>query len=721
MDILKFRGIILFIVAFLNIVLAFIVWYKNRKNKTNFWLGFSAVFSAVFTFFCGATYFFWQANSIVSIYWYRTTWLGVLMLPPFVIFTYYFTQKLNKLKLKSILLYLLALAISFLALTTSLFAKSVYFEYPNITSSPGVLDLFGRLYILFCTVLVLFNLGKYFFKSSGIRKLQIKYFVLGTAIFAIGGIIATGIIPLLKKESPYYDVPAYLSFLWMGLTSYAMLRYRLMDIRVVVGKTAVYLLSFLATIGASFVLMFFNVFLPIIIIIAVLFYQFFFKIFEKIASRYFYYSFYSSQKVLTELGKKLVMILDISELSNTIAQTLIFTMKLDRAVVLFREKTGRFIILKNIGFKEENGISMVKDSFLTEFLEKTQKPLVFEELSLAEKDANTEQERISLRKLQDNMKHIEAIVCLPLLRGKNITGIIILGKKLSGDSYSKEDISLLSILTNQASVALQNAFLYDQVSDLSQNLQEKVDEQTKELKKALTELQEVDKAKSEFISMASHQLRTPLTAIRGYLSMLKEGDFGKPTDLMAMPLNNILLSIERLIKLVNDLLSISKIELGNIKIDKKPVKIEEVLQSCFDELKIKAKEKKLKFIFQKPKEKLPEIMANELALRQIILNLLDNAIHYTIKGEVILSAEIKNSNNILIKVEDTGQGIDKQEMVNLFKSFVRGSAGTNLFIEGTGLGLSVAKKYIDLHQGKIWAESPGIGHGSAFFAELPVN
>lgn len=256
--------------------------------------------------------------------------------------------------------------------------------------------------------------------------------------------------------------------------------------------------------------------------------------------------------------------------------------------------------------------------------------------------------------------------------------------------------------------------------DLSKTLQQKVEEKTKELQKALTELQATDKAKSEFISMASHQLRTPLTSIKGYLSMIQECDYGKPTSLMAIPLSNISLSTERLIKLVNDLLSISKIELGSVKIEKKPVKIKEVLQSCFDELKIKAKEKKLKFVFQKPKKKLPEIIADELAIRQIILNLLDNAIHYTLNGKVVLSVEA-DKNNVLIKVQDTGRGIAQKEMGDLFKSFSRGAAGINLFVEGTGLGLSVAKKYTDLHQGKIWAQSSGMGKGSVFFLQLPIT
>jgi signal transduction histidine kinase len=248
----------------------------------------------------------------------------------------------------------------------------------------------------------------------------------------------------------------------------------------------------------------------------------------------------------------------------------------------------------------------------------------------------------------------------------------------------------------------------------------KIQEQTKQLEGALSELQKADKAKSEFLSMASHQLRTPLTAIKGYLSLIQEGDYGQTARPMAKPLINMSASVERLIKLVNDLLGISKIELGSMRVDRKLVQIEELLKSCFEEAHMRAKQKKLNFVFQKPKTLLPKVLIDELAIRQAILNLLDNAIRYTLTGEVILAVEQK-AGRVLIKVQDTGEGFTEEERKNLFQSFTRGSAGADLFIEGTGLGLCVARKYIELHQGKIWAESSGKGKGSTFYIELPVS
>ncbi len=240
MDILEIRGIFLFIIAFFNFILALILWSKTKKDNARLWLGFTALFSGFYAFFCGATYFFWESGDISSIYWYRLTWLGVFILPSFVIFTYFFTQKLKNLTLKALLLYIGAFVISYLALTSNLFVKVVYLKGPNISSLAGVLDPIGRIYIFFCLTIALINLFKEFSKASGFRKLQLNYFILGTTIFAIGGIVTTAVVPFIIKESPYYDIAAYLSFLWIGLTSYAVLKYHLMDIRVIMTELFVF-------------------------------------------------------------------------------------------------------------------------------------------------------------------------------------------------------------------------------------------------------------------------------------------------------------------------------------------------------------------------------------------------------------------------------------------------------------------------------------------------
>jgi signal transduction histidine kinase len=233
-------------------------------------------------------------------------------------------------------------------------------------------------------------------------------------------------------------------------------------------------------------------------------------------------------------------------------------------------------------------------------------------------------------------------------------------------------------------------------------------------------LEKVNKAKSEFISMASHQLRTPLSAVKGYISMLLEGSYGKVPPKIKEKMDNVFQSNERMIQLVNDLLNISRIELGKMELEKGKTSIEELIQSCYVEMKMTAERKGLNFIFEKPKFPLPEIMVDALKIRQVILNLIDNAIKYTKKGKVTISAE-KDDSRILISVKDTGAGLTEKEQGVIFEGFTRGSAGITHFIEGTGLGLYIAKKYLELHRGKIWVESPGKEKGATFFVELPIE
>ena len=231
---------------------------------------------------------------------------------------------------------------------------------------------------------------------------------------------------------------------------------------------------------------------------------------------------------------------------------------------------------------------------------------------------------------------------------------------------------------------------------------------------------DIENIQSDFVSLASHQLRTPLTAVKGYISMLIDGSYGGIPEKAKEKLIAVFQSNERLIKIINDLLNISKIELGKMIIDRRQTKIEELVESCYEEMKIAADKKKLKFTLQKPKKALPKINIDQLKVRQIILNLIDNAIRYTQNGGIKIGVN-RTDSLIQIYVKDTGEGMSKGEIKNVFEGFTRGSAGINMFVEGAGLGLYVAKKFLELHQGRIWAESKGRGKGSVFFVELPLN
>jgi len=229
----------------------------------------------------------------------------------------------------------------------------------------------------------------------------------------------------------------------------------------------------------------------------------------------------------------------------------------------------------------------------------------------------------------------------------------------------------------------------------------------------------LDEAKSEFLSIASHQLRTPLTAIKGYVSMIMEGDYGKIPKKVQKPVANIYSSSERLINLVNSLLSISRLEAGRMTFDSEPVNIKEVCQDVIKELTVHIAEKNL-YLKLEEKNELPVLNLDRAKMRDIILNLIDNAIRYTAAGGITVILE-KLKDRTRVVISDTGEGMTPEEIDKLFESFSRAGAGKKMRPEGAGLGLYIAKKFIEMHQGKVWAESDGKGKGSRFIVEIPIK
>ncbi len=249
---------------------------------------------------------------------------------------------------------------------------------------------------------------------------------------------------------------------------------------------------------------------------------------------------------------------------------------------------------------------------------------------------------------------------------------------------------------------------------------EQLAELTKELQKANEDLKKLDKAKSEFISIASHQLRTPLSVIKGYISMLLEGSYGEVPEKAKDVLSKMEANNQRLNNLIDDLLDLSRIEGGRMQFDWAFISFAELIQSVVDDLKIVAEKKGLTFKWINEAPEKMFVRADKEKLRQVVLNLIDNSIKYTPQGSIEVKLTKTEENKARLTIKDTGIGMDQEELAMLFGKFVRGKKTPRLWTEGSGLGLYVAKKIIEEHKGNVWAESKGEGKGSTFFVELPV-
>lgn len=245
-----------------------------------------------------------------------------------------------------------------------------------------------------------------------------------------------------------------------------------------------------------------------------------------------------------------------------------------------------------------------------------------------------------------------------------------------------------------------------------------------ELKKAYTELKSLDEAKDEFISIASHELRNPAAVIEGYTSMLRDEKICPLPKKSFSPLDKVYSASRYLTSLTKDLLDISRITLGRYVLEKKPTNLDNLTAQVTQQYEMAAQEKGLKLKYLTPAEPLPLINCDPDKISEVISNLISNAIKFTQQGEVRIEIGIRDkgegTREVVVSVSDTGMGIPKEDLSHLFEKFYRVTSGITQGIKGTGLGLFISKAIVELHGGKIWAESK-VGKGSKFSFSLPVR
>ncbi len=250
---------------------------------------------------------------------------------------------------------------------------------------------------------------------------------------------------------------------------------------------------------------------------------------------------------------------------------------------------------------------------------------------------------------------------------------------------------------------------------------EQIESLAKGLEKANVRLRELDKQKSEFVSVASHQLRSPLAAIRGYASMVLEGSFGKVEPKMAEPLQRISESAKMMNESVEDFLSVSRIEGGNMKYELADFNLRDLAESITDDLRPEGFKKGLLLLFKTELTSQGLVHADKGKTQQILHNLINNSLKYTPKGTVTVFVhdDIRNK-KIIVDIVDTGIGMSEDTIHSLFMKFTRAKNANTVNIKGTGLGLFVAREMARAMGGDVIAHSDGEGHGSRFEFFLPV-
>lgn len=304
------------------------------------------------------------------------------------------------------------------------------------------------------------------------------------------------------------------------------------------------------------------------------------------------------------------------------------------------------------------------------------------------------------------ISQLKSIVITPIRISGKIQGLMLVGLNQSAD---KENLTIIHMMVDIFGIGFRLQDTQVSLGSISHQVYD-----------MNTQLHRLDKLKDDFVSVASHELRTPMTAIRSYVWMALHKSDMPLTEKLKRYLYRTLVSTERLINLVNDMLNVSRIESGRIEVYPQPFDIQMLVKDVLEEVKAKADEKLVKL--QLLEQNVPQVFADADKVRQILLNLIGNSLKFTSPDGIISVGFFTDGNMVEVTVRDTGTGISKDDLAKLFHKFSRldnsylamGSSG------GTGLGLFISKSLVEIMHGKIWATSEGDNKGSTFTFSLPI-
>lgn len=304
---------------------------------------------------------------------------------------------------------------------------------------------------------------------------------------------------------------------------------------------------------------------------------------------------------------------------------------------------------------------------------------------------------------------IKTSMVYPVFSAGNAIGTLIFSMVKDYKDVTEEEKDLLSGFTDLVGLAVQNSKLYTSLQGTTQQLEI-----------ANQKLKELDKLKDDFVSVASHELRTPMTAIRSYVWMALHRSDVPLSQKLERYLYRTLVSTERLINLVNDMLNVSRIEAGRIEISPRAFNMVDLVKEVMEEVKPKADEKRLQLIVMD--HKLPPVFADPDKVHQVLLNLIGNALKFDYPGGQIVVDFFTDGKVVEIAVKDTGAGISKDDLSKLFLKFSRLDSSYTAVSSsgGTGLGLYISKSLVELMHGRIWVQSEGVDKGTTFTFSLPV-
>jgi len=601
---------------------------------------------------------------------------------------------------------IIALAVAALTVTPAVVSKVEASGSSNLPS-----PVFGSFYSVFViwAVFVGFAIGtlliRNYSRSRGIKRAQALTILFSISFAVFTALITNILLPLiLDSAEPAKLTPVTSIILAAGL-SYAVLKHRFLDIRLVVARSVGYLLTLLVLIAGYSIVTYVIVgklfndngvhaqqFLSVASLIFVaLTFNPIKRFFDRLTGKFFFQDSYNPQAFFDELNKAVVATIELDDLLARTSAIVNSYLKSDFCLISIKD--GSSSIKRAVGAPK--GMSLHDIARLHTFAAKIKEPVIITEY-IEDTDEYAALKRILHRDNIALMLRLRA----DYFHKEEDLGYIVLGAKKSGNIYNNQDAQILDSMANELVIAVQNALRFEQIEKFNITLKQQIEDATHKLRNTNQKLRLMDQTKDDFISMASHQLRTPLTSVKGYVSMVLDGDAGKITPLQRRLLNQSFISSQRMVYLISDLLNVSRLRTGKFIIEPNPCNLAKVIKDEIEQLQETAKGRNLELTYNKP-EHFPTLMLDETKVRQVIMNFIDNAIYYTPSGGHISVNLIDKPKTVEFTVTDDGIGVSKDEQHHLFTKFFRAQNAKRARPDGTGLGLFMAKKVVIAQGGAI--------------------
>lgn len=697
-------------VVSVSLILSLLTYHNNPKSATNrifTFLGFSIAFWAIVIY---ATLQPLQQD--ILLFFIRLSMLAAIVMSTCVLFLCH-TIPSNKIVMKkkfSIPILTLAIIGSITAMSPYMFT-GLEISNGNVEPTPGPGMIMFLITGLGYSVSGIGILLRKYLHSNKTLKLKIRYLLIGLILMHVLLIWANFIVVIVFKSSAFMSFGPLFALLFLISAAYAILRHRLLEIRLLVARTITFTLVTLllaatyATILLNIPRLFDQEYHTLISIAAALILAYTFAPLKDLLSQatdsVFHKSGYRTEDLLEQISSTTRSTINLDNLMKKVLDTLAQTMHISQAAFVILDDDKPYV-QKRTGYDQPLKISQKHLSALIKAAKNT--PLIFEEL-----------EEGSVKEI---MRDHHLAIAMPLTVKTAKHGLLVLGEKSSGDIYTSQDLQVLEIITPQLAVAVQNSLAYDQIQKFNLTLKEEVQSATKDLKKANKELRHLDKLKDEFVYIATHELKNPVTAIKGYLSLINEGSFGSVPPKFKDPIKQLDSATVQLVNLVNDLLQIARSEAKTLKIHTQEVNLCEIIDATLAGLKPVADGKDLKLQHSCPAKDLL-VKADPERLKEIINNLVSNAIKYSDQGTISVTHAIQDD-QIVTHVKDQGVGIAPKNQKKLFTRFYRVEEEVAKGTPGTGLGLFIVRQLVEKMHGRIWFTSKK-DHGSTFSFSLPVS